>query len=490
MIDTQAVRSMLLDKAIHGELSENRSTDADTQDILNSISAERTKLIKLKKTKIGKNVPRLDVELFDLPKGWKWVALGDLCIMLSRGKSPTYSENSIYPVFAQKCNQPTALALEKAKFLDETTVEKWPDYFRLRDHDVVINSTGTGTVGRIGYYTKETLASKYPYMLPDSHVTVARMGTGIISKYIYYVLKSDFLQRIIESQLRGSTNQKEYYIDSVYGTPIPLPSTVEQQEIVQKLDKAYFELTNIDNLQTDYANNIISLNKKILDLAVRGKLVPQDPNDEPASVLLKKIAKEKQELIKEGKIKKQKVLPAITEEEIPFDIPESWEWVRLEDVTKSITDGDHQAPPQTETGISFLVISNVSSGFMDFSNTRHVPEEYFEKLSADRKPAKGDILFTVTGSYGIPMKVETEQEFCFQRHIALIKPMIDANFLVMLLKSPLVKDQCDRVATGTAQKTVGLGSLRNILVPIPPVNEQIRILETLKHTIPLTESLS
>ena len=127
---------------------------------------------------------------------------------------------------------------------------------------------------------------------------------------------------------------------------------------------------------------------------------------------------------------------------------------------------------------------------MDFSNTRHVPEEYFEKLSADRKPAKGDILFTVTGSYGIPMKVETEQEFCFQRHIALIKPMIDANFLVMLLKSPLVKDQCDRVATGTAQKTVGLGSLRNILVPIPPVNEQIRILETLKHTIPLTESLS
>lgn len=344
--------------------------------------------------------------------------------------------------------------------------------------------TGVGTLGETYVVTEK---DKFYYK--DASVLCLENFANISAAYIKYMMDSQMMKRQIDSNSYGTTvntltiSQLNEYI-------FPLPPLEEQLRIVKKIQSLFTQIDGITDLQRQYANNITSLNKKILDLAVRGKLIPQDPNDEPVSVLLKKIAEEKQKLIKEGKIKKQKALQAITEDEIPFDIPKSWEWVRLEDVTKSITDGDHQAPPQTETGISFLVISNVSSGFMDFSNTRHVPEEYFEKLSADRKPAKGDILFTVTGSYGIPMKVETEQEFCFQRHIALIKPMIDANFLVMLLKSPLVKDQCDRVATGTAQKTVGLGSLRNILVPIPPVNEQIRILETLKHTIPLTESLS
>lgn len=180
------------------------------------------------------------------------------------------------------------------------------------------------------------------------------------------------------------------------------------------------------------------------------------------------------------------------DDEVPFDVPESWEWCRFSALCKSITDGDHQPPPQSANGIPFLVISNVSSGTFDFSNTRYVPVEYFNSLAENRKPSKGDILFTVTGSFGIVVKIDVDCKFCFQRHIALIKPlMIDVDFLTMWLTSPLVYLQCKSYATGTAQKTVGLNSLKQILIPIPPLDEQQRIqsmIEVLNTHVRLTNS--
>ena len=250
------------------------------------------------------------------------------------------------------------------------------------------------------------------------------------------------------------------------------------------------------------------LKASILDLAVRGKLVPQNPNDEPASVLLEKIRAEKRKLVKAGKIKKEKNPSEIyiaadgkpyekfadgsetcIEDEIPFELPKGWAWARLGGIALSITDGDHQPPPQTTTGIPFLVISNVSSGEASFERLRYVTPEYFASLSEDRKPAVGDLLFTVTGSYGIPIRIETNRDFCFQRHIALLKfPDLDTNFLKNVLESPFVKKQCDDIATGTAQKTIPLTGLRNILIPLPPFNEQQRILTKIKALTPLLKS--
>ncbi len=250
------------------------------------------------------------------------------------------------------------------------------------------------------------------------------------------------------------------------------------------------------------------LKASILDLSVRGKLVPQDPNDEPASVLLENIRAEKRKLVKAGKIKKEKNPSEIyiaadgkpyekfangsetcIEDEIPFELPKGWAWARLGGIALSITDGDHQPPPQTTTGIPFLVISNVSSGEASFERLRYVTPEYFASLSEDRKPAVGDLLFTVTGSYGIPIRIETNRDFCFQRHIALLKfPDLDTNFLKNVLESPFVKKQCDDIATGTAQKTIPLTGLRNILIPLPPFNEQQRILTKIKALTPLLKS--
>ena len=230
--------------------------------------------------------------------------------------------------------------------------------------------------------------------------------------------------------------------------------------------------------------NAQDLKNSILQYAIEGKLVPQRKEEGTAKELLAEIRAEKARLIKEKKIKKSKPLPEITDEEKPFDIPDSWEWVRLDDICKSISDGDHQAPPKSENGVPFLVISDVRSGKLNFKNTRHVPVEYFKTLSPERIPLKGDILFTVTGSYGIPVLINVDMEFCFQRHIALLKPMIDYTFLSYILESPFIKTQCDAVATGTAQKTVGLKSLKSLLLPLPPLYEQGRIITKIEELQP------
>ena len=227
-----------------------------------------------------------------------------------------------------------------------------------------------------------------------------------------------------------------------------------------------------------------ALRQKILDLAIHGKLVPQDLNDEPASVLLERIRAEKERLIKEGKIKKGKKSAKTSDKpHYPFELPKGWKWCRLEDYVFSVTDGDHQAPPKVSKGIPFLVISNIADGSLDFSNTRYVPEEYYEKIQMERKPKRGDILFSVTGSYGIVVNIKTDRLFCFQRHIGLIKPTISNEYLSFVLMSNYIKSLCDKLATGTAQKTVGLDTLRSLYVPIAPIEEQERIVAKIKHLL-------
>ncbi|WP_418857378.1 restriction endonuclease subunit S [Segatella sp.] len=155
----------------------------------------------------------------------------------------------------------------------------------------------------------------------------------------------------------------------------------------------------------------------------------------------------------------------------------------MEDYVFSVTDGDHQAPPKVSKGIPFLVISNIADGSLDFSNTRYVPEEYYEKIPMERKPKRGDILFSVTGSYGIVVNIKTDRLFCFQRHIGLIKPTISNEYLSFVLMSNYIKSLCDKLATGTAQKTVGLDTLRSLYVPIAPIEEQEKIVAKIKHLL-------
>ncbi len=165
------------------------------------------------------------------------------------------------------------------------------------------------------------------------------------------------------------------------------------------------------------------------------------------------------------------------------DLPTGWARTELAQVCTSITDGDHQAPPQVPLGIPFLVIGNIRTQQLDFTDCRHVPPEYFESLNPVRRPQKGDVLYSLVGSYGISVLVKDDSPFCVQRHIGILRPSpeISSAFLALALSSPAVFDQATQYATGTAQLTVPLSGLRRIRVPLPPRLEQGRIVAAIEE---------
>ena len=256
----EQLKKSVLQHAIEGKLVPQDETEGTAEELLLQIQKEKLKLYeenKLKKKdlehstifkgednkyyeKIGKNVICIDEEIpFEIPKNWRWCRLGVLTIFLSRGKSPKYSEIKKYPVFAQKCNLKSGkLSLDAAKFLDERTLSKWRDEYKLRNNDILVNSTGTGTVGRVGIFSEQILRN-YPFIVPDSHISVVRTFSNIDSYYIYYLMCSSIIQQYIEDNLAGSTNQKELYIGVLEKLLLPLPPLSEQQRIVNTIQNIF-----------------------------------------------------------------------------------------------------------------------------------------------------------------------------------------------------------------------------------------------------------
>ena len=219
-------KTKLLELAIHGKLVQQNEKEEPAIELLKRINPKF-------ETCDNAQYP------YDVPYNWVWCKLIDLCSFLSRGKSPTYSEERIYPVFAQKCNLfGGGISLEQARFLDPNTLPKWPEEYKLRDGDVLVNSTGTGTVGRTRLFNSDVLGD-YPFVVPDSHVSVVRTFDQINSDYIYSIMSSRYGQEYIEDNLAGSTNQKELYIGVLENMQIPLPPDKEQQRISVKIKELF-----------------------------------------------------------------------------------------------------------------------------------------------------------------------------------------------------------------------------------------------------------
>jgi type I restriction enzyme, S subunit len=166
-------------------------------------------------------------------------------------------------------------------------------------------------------------------------------------------------------------------------------------------------------------------------------------------------------------------------------LPAGWAWADLAEVCTSITDGDHQAPPQVPFGVPFLVIGNIRNGVLDFTDCRYVPQDYFMALSPIRRPQKNDVLYSLVGSYGIPAQVKDDTAFCVQRHIGILRPSAEINstYLALVLSDRAVFQQATEYATGTAQLTVPLSGLRRIRIPLPPRAEQQRIVAAIEEQL-------
>lgn len=241
----------------------------------------------------------------------------------------------------------------------------------------------------------------------------------------------------------------------------------------------------------DAPDAIVRLRRFVLDLAVRGKLVPQDSADEPAWELLKRIAEEKARHVEFGSRKADKPVKQSFKNTNRYCLPALWQWIDLQALCLSITDGDHLPPPKADEGVPFLVIGDVRSKKINYGCDRYVGRAYYEKLDVIRRPRKGDILYTLVGSFGIPIPVEEDREFCVQRHIGILRPSgsLSGRFLTYTLESDLVRGQAEAFATGIAQKTVPLAGLRAIKIPLPPLAEQHRIVTKVDELMSLCDQL-
>jgi len=243
------LRKSILQEAIQGKLVPQDPNYEPASILLNKIRQEKKRLVKegvLKKKDLVETPISDDEKPFEIPERWEWCRLGDICLFLSRGKSPKYSEiPNQYPVFAQKCNlKDGGISLEQARFLDPETLGKWKEEYKLRTDDILVNSTGTGTVCRTRLFHAKYLGD-YPFTLPDSHVSVVRTFDNIDSAFYYYIFNSKHIQDYWEDRLAGSTNQKELYIGTLQDTIIPIPPLTEQHRIVAKIEELFNQINKI-----------------------------------------------------------------------------------------------------------------------------------------------------------------------------------------------------------------------------------------------------
>ena len=248
-------KKSILQEAIQGKLVPQLTKEGTAQDLLEQIKIEKLNLVKvgkLKKSALATSVifrgddnkyweksedgaVCIDEEIpFEIPSNWAWVRLDDICSFIHRGKSPQYSPIKKYPVVAQKCNQWAGFSIEKAKFIEPKSITSYNDEYFLQDRDLMWNSTGLGTLGRMAIYY--TILNPYELAVADSHVTVIRpYKTHIVSEYLYYYFASNTVQSVIEDKSDGSTKQKELATKTVKSYLVPLPPFVEQLRIVQKI---------------------------------------------------------------------------------------------------------------------------------------------------------------------------------------------------------------------------------------------------------------
>ncbi len=471
MIDTGAIRKKILDSAIAGQLG------------LNNLNESAPAL-----PDVDESIDEAD-KIFAIPLNWRWAKIGWV-MSIERGGSPrpiksylTDSDDGINWIKigdVEKGGKYILQTKEKIKPEGEKKSRRvYPGDFLL---------TNSMSFGR-------PYISKIQGCVHDGWLILRNTNGLFYYDFLYHLLSSSYMSAQFTKKATGSTVDN-LNIDKVADAVVPVPPIDEQKRIVERIEMLFNNVDIIDTLQQQYTNNITSLNKKILGLAVRGKLVPQDPNDEPASVLLKKIAEEKQKLIKEGKIKKQKALPAITEDEIPFDIPETWAWVQLDELA-IFENGDRgkNYPNKSEyvqSGIAWINTGHIKpSGYLTTTEMNYITREKFESLRSGKIEAN-DLVFCLRGAtYGKVSRVEPYTEGAVASSLMIIRPIISIlrDYLLLYLKTPLAFSQLAKYANGSAQPNLGAKDVCKYLVPLPPLKEQKRILECVEEILPKLDDL-
>ena len=448
--------------------------------------------------KIGDEVRSLADEVpFDIPDSWEWVRLGNI---------------SSYAETKQKVN---ATSADPSIWgLDLEDIEKGG---RLLEHKTVGERKAVGD--KTVFVKGDILYSKLrPYLLkilvaPDDGICTPeivpfRIYGGINPNYIVNYLKSPYVDNLINSITYG-VKMPRVGTETMTSLLVPIPPLEEQLRIVEKIDEVASAVSAYDVAyqKTEALNSTFpeALKKSILQEAVQGKLVPQDPSDEPAEALLECIRAEKQRLIKEGKIKKDKHESVIfrrdnshyekcgseevcIDDEIPFEIPSGWSWARL-GTCLDVRDGTHDTPRYVSEGVPLVTSKNLSNGRIDFSTAKLISKQDSDAINQRSKVDSGDIMYAMIGSIGNPVLYRGTDEFSI-KNMALFKSVHDGMYMEYVYWFlVLAQEDMKKAASGGVQAFVSLGYLRNYLIPVPPIAEQKRICNAVEQVLPLLAAL-
>lgn len=454
--DAQALREKILDLAMRGKLVKQDPNDEPA-----SVLLEKDGLRE------SKEKPH------EIPKSWSWIVLGSGAKFINGRaykKSELLNDSSLTPIlrvgnlFTNSSYYYSDLKLESNKYIDNgDLIYAWSASFGPQ----IWNG------GHVIYHY---------------HIWKVLPEQSIDKQFLYYFLL-DKRNVIGETDLHGST-MKHITKTNMEHLSFPLPPLEEQSRIAAKIAQLFALLRKVESSTQQYAKLQTLLKSKVLDLAMRGKLVEQDPNDEPASVLLEKIKAEKEQLIKEKKIKRSKPLPPITDEEKPFEIPDSWEWVRLGEVFNITSSKRVMKNEWKDKGIPFYRAREIVSinKNQPLKDPIFIDETTYEKkVKISGIPKINDILLTGVGTLGIPYIIASHQKFYFKDgNIIWLKNIgnINSEFTSFYVQSPYMIKQINN-GQGTTVSTLTIVRSNNLLIPLPSLTEQSRIVDKIKRILTL-----
>lgn len=488
MMSAEQLLGSIFERALQGKLVEQKVSEGTGEDLFQKIQEEKQRLIKSGELKKSKPVePITEDEIpFDIPETWKWVRVESIVTLNPKNELADDIETAFIPMTLVDDGYSNHHTFEVRKWVE---IKKGFSHFA--DGDIGVAKITPCFQNRKSVIFKNLING---FGAGTTELTIVRPFTdSCCPEYLLAVFKSErFIKKGMKS-FTGTAGQQRIHKDFLRTYVMPLPPLEEQKRIVAKIEELmpfveqYAKAsTRLNTLNASFPDQ---MKKSILQQAVMGKLVPQDPSDEPASVLLEKIAEEKQKLIKEGKIKKQKAMPAITEDEIPFDIPESWEWVRWGTIAQSIQYG-FNAPAQETGRIKMVRISDIQNNQVQWETVPYC--EIDEKEISNYLLEENDILFARTGgTVGKSFLVKgVEQEAIYAGYLIRTRysQRLCPDYLKLFMESDLYWRQLRNGTIATAQPNCNGQTLSKMLIPIPPAEEQNRIAsEVQKYSLSVKE---
>ena len=480
----EQLKLSILQSAFQGKLTGECLPNETADDLYQQIQSEKQRLISEKKIKKEKSLPEISADEipFDIPDNWRWCYVGDLFLHnTGKAQNSSGSTNGTIRKFITTSN------LYWGEF-DFTKVKEMPftdaelERCTVKKGDLLVCEGGDCGRSAVWDYDEEVCIQNHVHRLrPYRDVNIYYFY------YLFYLYKNTGRLRGRGVAIQGLSNE------AIHKVVLPLAPLEEQHRIVAKIEEL---LPYVDRYATAYekleqfnAKFPEDMKKSILQYAIQGKLVEQRPEEGTGEELYRQIQTEKQRLIKEGKIKKEKPLAEIAEEEIPFDVPESWKWVRLSDVI-DVRDGTHDSPKYVPVGIPLVTSKNLVNGVIDYSNVKCITQEDADKINARSMVDDDDILFAMIGSIGNPVLVKKDREFCI-KNMALFKQFSNTDISMRYVYWFLFYAQykLKKEASGGVQSFISLSRFREYLMPLPPVAEQNRIVAKLEETLPLCERL-